>query len=70
MMNNTASSEHLDKLLVSHVIPVADLRADDLDASIRNRASTLIDLIEQATGKAISGRDSDKTVKAFGGGLL
>lgn len=68
--NKQVSSEHLDEFLVSHVIPVADLRADDFDAFIRNRASALIGLIEQATGKTISGRDSEETVKAFGGGLL
>lgn len=68
--NKQVSGEHLDEFLVSHVIPVADLRADDFDAFIRNRASALIGLIEQATGKTISGRDSEETVKAFGGGLL
>lgn len=68
--NKQVSSEHLDEFLVSHVIPVEDLRADDFDAFIRNRASALIGLIEQATGKTISGRDSEETVKAFGGGLL
>ncbi|WP_186136292.1 DUF262 domain-containing protein [Burkholderia gladioli] len=59
----------LDEFLVSHVIPAPVLRADDFDAFIRLRAGALLNLIEQATGKAVSGRDSEDTVKAFGGAL-
>lgn len=59
----------LDEFLVSHVIPVPALRGDDFDGFIRLRAAALLGLIEQATGKAVSGRDSDDTVKAFGASL-
>jgi hypothetical protein len=59
----------LDEFLVSHIIPVAQLRADDFDGFIRLRAVALLDLIEHATGKAVPGRDSEETVKAFGGAL-
>lgn len=59
----------LDRFLVSHLIPVAELRADAFDAFIRARASALLTLIEEATGKAVSGRESEETVKAFGGTL-
>lgn len=59
----------LDEFLVSHVIPVPALRGDDFDGFIRLRAAALLGLIEQATGKAVSGRDSEDTVKAFGASL-
>ena len=59
----------LDEFLTSHVIPVAALRADDFDAFVRLRAGALLALIEAATGKTVSGRDSEDTVKAFGAAL-
>lgn len=31
--------------------------------------SALLEMIEGATGKAVSGRESEETVKAFGGAL-
>ncbi len=68
--NRQVSAESLDVFLVSHAIPVAELRADDFDGFIRRRASALLGLIEGATGKAVSGRDSEETAKAFGGALI
>lgn len=59
----------LDEFLASHAIPVPALRTDDFDAFIRSRAVALLNLIEQAMGKTVSGRDSEDTVKAFGAGL-
>jgi hypothetical protein len=59
----------LDEFLASHVIPVPALRGDDFDGFIRLRAASLLGLIEQATGKTVSGRDSEDTVKAFGASL-
>lgn len=59
----------LDDFLTSHVIPVLELRGDDFDAFIRLRAAALLDLIEAAMGKTVSGRDSEDTVKAFGAAL-
>lgn len=59
----------LDEFLASHVIPVSALRGDDFDGFIRLRAAALLGLIEQATGKTVSGRDSEDTVKAFGASL-
>jgi len=59
----------LDEFLASHVIPVAALREDDFDTFIRLRATALLTLIEQATGKTVAGRDSEETIKAFGAAL-
>lgn len=67
--NKQVSGENLDEFLVSHVIPVAELRGDDFDSFILRRASALLGLIEGATGKAVSGRESEETAKAFGGAL-
>lgn len=67
--NKGLSETDLDNFLLSHAIPVPEVRADDFDSFIRLRASALLDLIESATGKAVSGRDSDETKKAFGGVL-
>ncbi len=67
--NKQVSPESLDEFLVSHSIPVAELRTDDFDSFIRLRASALLGLIEGATGKAVSGRESEETTKAFGGAL-
>jgi len=67
--NKQVASKSLDDFLLSHVIPVSELRANDFDGFIRRRASALLGLIEEATGKAVSGRDSEETAKAFGGVL-
>ena len=67
--NKQVNQENLDQFLVSHVIPVAQLRADDFNGFIRQRAAALLSLIESATGKIVSGRDSEETSKAFGGSL-
>jgi hypothetical protein len=63
------SADSLDEFLLSHVIPVAALRADDFDGFIRLRAVALLSLIEKATGKDVAGRDSEDTIKAFGEAL-
>jgi hypothetical protein len=60
----------LDGFLVTHSIPVAQLRSDAFDEFIRLRANALLGLIEAATGKEISGRDSQETVNAFGHALV
>lgn len=62
-------ADSLDEFLASHVIPIAQLRADEFDAFIRLRAIALLDLIEKATGKTVPGRDSEDTIKAFGAAL-
>jgi hypothetical protein len=67
--NKQVSPESLDEFLVSHSIPVSELRTDDFDSFIRLRASALLGLIEVATGKGVSGRESEETAKAFGGAL-
>jgi hypothetical protein len=42
--------------LSSHLINVNAIRNDDFDTYIKDRANSLYDLIEDATGKPIAGR--------------
>lgn len=60
----------LDSWLETHYIPVAPLRADDYATFIRERARLILDAIEEKTGKPVIGRDSEATVRDFGGDLL
>jgi hypothetical protein len=59
----------LDSFLASHSIPVTQLRGDAFDEFIRLRANALLGLVEAATGKQISGRDSQEAINAFGQAL-
>jgi hypothetical protein len=63
------SPDRLDDILTSHVIEPTLIRADNFDEFLRSRASRLLDLIEEGTGKPIPGRDSEEVAKAFGGAL-
>ncbi len=67
--NHQMPGDRLDEILRSHQIEPALLRADAFEEFIRDRAGKLLDLIEQAMGKAVSGRDADEVVREFGGPL-
>lgn len=60
----------MDEILRTHGIEPALLRQDDFDAFIRARAAMLLGLVEKATGKQVTGRDSDEVKAAFGGPLV
>lgn len=62
-------SERVDELISSHSINPLLMRNDDFDLFIRDRARQLLDLIEQAMGRKISGRDSEEVIKEYGGPL-
>ena len=68
--NHSVSSEKLDAILESHQMAPALLRSDDFTGFLRDRATRLLDLIEEAMGKKVSGRDSEEVVAAFGGPLM
>lgn len=53
----------LDSYLESHWLDVTCCRNDNF---VISRAKMLLDAIDSAMGKAISGRDSEEVVKAFG----
>lgn len=67
---NLVASATLDAYLGTHWIDAGLCRADDFDAFIVDRAKKLLNAIEAATGKTISGRDSDETKAAYGASLL
>ena len=46
------------------------VRADDFDQFIIDRAKRLLDAIQIATGKTISGRNSDDVIAAYGAAFL
>ncbi len=64
--NYSVASHRLDGHLQSHLIKSELLRNDDFDNFIRDRAIRLLDLIEKAMGKTVTGRDSGEVVTAFG----
>jgi len=61
--------DRMNAILSSHAVDPVHIRADDFEEFLRTRAGALLDLVETATGKQISGRDSEETIKAFGGVL-
>ena len=69
-MTGQVNSDKLDGYLETHWITPTIARADDFDAFIIDRAKKLLDAIQNATGKTITGRDSDDVIEAFGDKLL
>ena len=57
----------LEAILHTHKIDPDLLWSNDFEAFIRQRAASLLDLIEDAMGKKIQGRDSDEVIAGFGG---
>lgn len=64
--NGQADSQTLDGYLSSHFIDVESIRSDDFDKHIIERAKMLLKAIEEATGKVISGKDSEEVIREFG----
>ena len=60
--------EHGDlrDFLSTHWIDMDDCMNDDFEQFILHRASKILDAIATATGKPISGRDSEEVIKTFG----
>lgn len=56
----------LDRHLASHPIDASLLRTDDFSHFIASRATALLDKIEEAMGKRVTGRDAEEVVRAFG----
>ena len=69
MKNKGLSDELIIQALKSHKTNSSLLMADAFDDYFVDRAKQLIDRIEVATGKSISGRDSEETIREFGESL-
>lgn len=65
-LKGQVAADVLDSYLETHWLDVNACRSDDFQEHIINRAKMLLDAIEKATGKTISGRDSEDVVNAFG----
>ena len=70
MANKGLEQDKIKTAITSHKVNYDYLCADDFDAYFIDRAKRLLDRIEKATGKTISGRDSVETIKEFGVTLL
>lgn len=70
MANKGLEQDKIKTAIISHKVNYDYLCADDFDAYFIDRAKRLLDRIEKATGKTISGRDSVETIKEFGVTLL
>jgi hypothetical protein len=70
MANKGLDEQMIHKAIVSHKINYEYLAANDFDKYFIDRAIRLLDRIEKATGKAISGRDSEETIREFGMALV
>jgi hypothetical protein len=55
--NHDVNPDDLNSILVTHVIDVYAIRSDNFELYFENRRQRLLDLIEHATGKSVSGRD-------------
>ena len=64
------SQQELDARLKSHLIDPELLKADNFNDFIADRARAILDMLEKAFGKQISGRDSGETKAAFGRELI
>ncbi len=62
-------AKYVVEILRSHRFDPKMLRSSLFEEFIRNRAGNLIDLIERAIGKAVSGRDADGVIREFGGAI-
>ncbi len=67
--NHKVTTENLDEILETHLIDPGLIRNDAFDNFVQDRARRLLDLIEDATGKPIAGRDSEEVIRTFGGQL-
>ncbi len=64
------SAGDLDGYISTHWIDVTCMRTDEFNNHIINRAKIILSAIEKVIGKSISGKDSEETIKAFGGSLI
>ena len=66
LFKKNGCQDKIKAAIQSHQIDFDLLQSDSFHDFIVDRATKLLDLIEQAMGKSISSRNSEETVKAFG----
>ena len=70
LFRENADVESVKKAICSHKIDFDLLSEDKFVEFINDRAIKLLDRVEKATGKAVTGRDSKETIEAFGDSLI
>ena len=70
MANKGLDQQMIHDAIVSHKVNYDYLAADDFDAYFIDRAKQLLNRIEKAMGKAVSGRDSEETIREYGVALI
>ena len=70
MANKGLDQNKIEEAIESHKINYLYLSNDNFDDYFIDRAKQLLKLIEKAMGKAVSGRDSEETIREFGNSLL
>jgi hypothetical protein len=55
--NHNVIPDELNSILATHVVDVEAIRSDNFNLYFEKRRQGLLDLIEKATGKSVSGRD-------------
>lgn len=63
--NHNTDPDKLNETLLSHQIDVDAIRADNFDTYFENRFNALLNLIEDATGKPVSGREEKPAELTF-----
>lgn len=69
LKNNKVERPQVDKHLRSHLIEPSFLWNDDFEGFLHHRACQLLNTIEAATAKKVTGRDDDEVVREFGAPL-
>ena len=70
MANKGLKQVEIQEAIESHKVSYAHLALDDFNAYFIDRAIKLLNRVEKATGKVVTGRDSQETVDAYGVSLL
>lgn len=70
LFKENIDTESIKRAICTHKIDFNLLNEDNFDEFIRDRAIKLLDCIEKATGKVVTGKDSQETIDAFGSSLL
>lgn len=70
LFKENIDTDSIKMAICTHKIDFDLLNEDNFDEFIRDRAIKLLGCIEKATGKVVTGRDSQETIDAFGSSLL
>lgn len=70
MKNKNISEEDLKSFIETHMINYELLKNNNFEAFFNNRAKSILNKIEKATGKEITDRSSENVINYFGEKLV